>query len=46
MSNVLDYEAHVGGRWVSAATSLEVREPSDWENVIGRVPALGCRHGR
>jgi acyl-CoA reductase-like NAD-dependent aldehyde dehydrogenase len=40
MSNVLDYEAHVGGRWVSAATLLEVREPSDWENVIGRVPAL------
>ena len=40
MSNVLDYEAHVGGRWVSAATSLEVREPSDWDNVIGRVPAL------
>jgi aldehyde dehydrogenase (NAD+) len=36
----LDYEAHVGGKWVNASTFVEVREPADWNNVIGRVPAL------
>jgi aldehyde dehydrogenase (NAD+) len=40
MSEILEYEAHIGGEWVNATSSLDVREPSDWDNVIGHVPAL------
>jgi alpha-ketoglutaric semialdehyde dehydrogenase len=40
MTDVLQYEAHVGGEWTGSSTSLEVREPSQWDTVIARVPAL------
>jgi acyl-CoA reductase-like NAD-dependent aldehyde dehydrogenase len=40
MSDVLIYDAHVGGSWVNAEATVEVRVPSDWDQVLGRVPAL------
>jgi acyl-CoA reductase-like NAD-dependent aldehyde dehydrogenase len=40
VSNVLEYDAHVGGGWIRARSYFEVREPSYWETIIGRVPAL------
>jgi alpha-ketoglutaric semialdehyde dehydrogenase len=40
MTNILQYDAHVGGSWAGSSTVIDVREPSDWDTVIARVPAL------
>jgi alpha-ketoglutaric semialdehyde dehydrogenase len=40
MTDVLHYEAHVAGDWSGSSSYFEVREPSHWDTVIARVPAL------
>ncbi len=40
MTDVLQYEAHVGGGWIGSTSNVEVREPSRWDTVLARVPAL------
>ena len=42
MTDILEYEAHVGGKWVGASSYFDVREPSYWDTVIGRIPALSA----
>jgi aldehyde dehydrogenase (NAD+) len=42
MTDVLEYLAHVSGKWVGADSILDVREPSYWDTVIGHVPALSA----
>jgi acyl-CoA reductase-like NAD-dependent aldehyde dehydrogenase len=34
------FEAHLEGRWQVGGEWLEVRDPADWDCVVGRVPAL------
>ena len=40
MTDVAQYDAHVGAEWAGSSSSIDVREPSYWDNVIARVPAL------
>jgi alpha-ketoglutaric semialdehyde dehydrogenase len=40
MTDVLQYDAHVGGDWAGSTSYVDVREPSHWDNVMARVPAL------
>jgi aldehyde dehydrogenase (NAD+) len=40
MTDVLSYNAHVSGAWAGSSSLLDVREPSHWDTVIARVPAL------
>jgi acyl-CoA reductase-like NAD-dependent aldehyde dehydrogenase len=40
MTDIRHYDAHVGGSWASSSAVIDIREPSDWDTVIARVPAL------
>lgn len=40
MTEPISYQAHVGGAWQSAAATVEVRDPADWDTIIATVPAL------
>ncbi|MDT3444692.1 MULTISPECIES: aldehyde dehydrogenase [unclassified Pseudofrankia] len=42
MTETRSYNAHVGGRWEGSGTLLDVHDPSDWDTVVARVPALGA----
>lgn len=38
--STLDLQAHVGGAWASAPALVDVHNPADWTELVGRVPAL------
>lgn len=40
MTAIETYRAHVGGSWCDSADYLDVRNPSSWEEVLGRVPDI------
>ncbi|MFC9362420.1 aldehyde dehydrogenase family protein [Rhodococcus sp. NPDC057014] len=40
MTDTIRFDAHIGGSWTGSSALIDVREPSDWDNVIARVPAL------
>ncbi|WP_067650907.1 aldehyde dehydrogenase family protein [Nocardia harenae] len=40
MSEPVVHQSHIDGRWQDAADHVDVRNPSDWSDIIARVPAL------
>jgi aldehyde dehydrogenase (NAD+) len=40
MTDVLQYDAYVSGSWSGSNSFIDVHEPSHWDTVLARVPAL------